>query len=271
MFECEKCGKCFVKKYHYNRHVQSISSCSSNIAESENKKTKHMCQHCGRYFSKNSNLNRHLENNQMCNIFRTFRKDMQSMVDNIHSTNTINNTTNINKNNVLIQMVPPGKEYIDHITQPRLLRILDSTFTNAIKELMRLIYFSEEAPQNNGWCIMYPRHKSGSLKYNHHTNTIERKSTDQVINEQFTNMMNLISPMINDVMTKNEDGMLNLNRTQMRNCEMFYGLFGTTDLLKEHPEHYDNILMLGYNYQNKSLKTWTDNKIQGKYKQITNE
>lgn len=265
MYECQQCGKCFDKKREMVRHKANKNGCISE--ELEFSKGTIYCKYCQKTFSTHRSLKRHITNpNSVC----FFKDELKGMIGPNIGQLVINNNQTINQtNNQLIQIVPSGKEYIGHITRPRLLELLDTNFDNVLKELMRLIYFSKEAPQNQRWCIMYPKEEFGSLEYNNETNTVEKKSTDQVINKQFDNMMDLMSPLINEIMTENELGKLPLTPAQERNCDMFYQLYGTTDLYEDYPRYFKSILMMAYNYQHEPLESWTKNNVKGKYKQIT--
>ena len=71
---------------------------------------------------------------------------------------------------------------------------------------MRLTFFNKEVPENNKWCVLYPKEEYGALTYNHKTENVERWITDQIIDNNFENMMFLISqrtPLMSHKKTSN--------------------------------------------------------------------
>ena len=299
MFVCSRCTKKFKTKFNLNRHMEDrINPCDdkknnkrARTEDREMEKETHSnyvepvdkfqglnteiieCEHCKKTFSSQSNLDRHWYNspNTPCAVVRAMKETLKESLKEsvvpvlVPSTVNINNTNN---NIVQPMFVKPGKEDIDHITREVLLGLLDSnSFTNMCSDLMRLLYFNRNVPQNNNWMIAYPRNGQAGVAFNYDTNEFERKSTKDMIDDKFANMVNLLQPLIEEIYKEDERDHI-LNGQQKKNITRYYAHFGMMQISKESPEVYERIHEMAFNYKTIPMASWKEQGLTGNHLSI---
>lgn len=276
MYACSVCNKTFSTKQrfqsHLNRKNDTCSQFLNNFLSIEGmgqQKTLKLsdinygtidndfkCKHCNKTFDRQFFLDRHLNSiNTACYTMRTTLKRPPPMPTSISVKN--------NLNQVLI--VRHGKERIDHITKEVLLSILNQpSFIKMFTDLASVMYFNKVVPENSNWCIVYPNNLQAGVEYNHDTTQFERKSTVDIIDEKFANMLDLLQPLIEEIYR--EDELYNiLNYQQKINIRHYYGLFGVMQISKESPDIYNAIHNLSYNSRSIAMTSWKEQGLNGKY------
>lgn len=267
MFVCQKCDRCFSNKSNYNRHLKRKNPCKKKKIDPKQYETIDFpCEYCQNDFTTKQNLNRHKKNtNTACYITRTMKQEMQALKEAILSnppsttnniTNVTNVTNNVTNNNIInVQIVAPGKENMDHITVETVLDLMNHDFSHMMSELMRLIYFNKDVPENNHWCVKYTKSEYGVLQFNTDTQLIERLLTPKIINLHFDNMMELLAPIVNKI----TPAMIE-SRQQKVNLSLFYEYYGVSDLQEEKPHDYHDLKMMAFNNKVVPVEHW---KIKG--------
>lgn len=279
MFECERCCRIFTRKYHLERHLNKKTPCkpekndikkylSDYDSPEEPPQLELTCQYCQVTFSRKQRLTSHLENPRLgCFHKKILKEELSRMKLTTVVNQTVNHVKNINNvnnvNNVNIYILPQGKERIDHIKEEQLLSILNQEYSVVIHELMRLIYFNKDVPENNNWGILYPNNEYGALHYNIDTNVIERWLTSQIVDKNYENMLELILPLMDKI-----SAVTNLNQEQRRNITRFYHDFGSDYVSKVSPEKFNNVKMVAYNNRHIPFETWKKLGLNGDYKNI---
>jgi hypothetical protein len=126
------------------------------------------------------------------------------------------------------------------------------------------MYFNKNVPQNNNWMIAYPRNGQAGVAFNYDTNEFERKSTNEIIDEKFANMINLLQPLIEQIYREDELHNI-LNTQQKRNITRYYAHFGMMEISKESPEVFAKIHDMSYNYKTIPMKSWKDQGLTGNH------
>lgn len=275
MLKCVRCGKCFTKKSDLTRHLRRMNACKvtdmsdmsefSNYQEEKRNKSAKMfsCEFCSKSFSYKQSLDKHIKNpNNSCFVLKEIqplKREVNSLKENPQTVinNTVNNIININ-------LVAPGEESIDHITQAQVLELLKANnFDMVIYELMRLIYFNKEVPQNSHWCIAYPKDKYGALQYNNETAIIERLLTQRTINVHFQNMLALVAEKLGEIIKNRK-----LDINQLRNINQFYQYIGMDNIETEDSQAFEHVKMLAYNNRSVPIAVWKDLGIMGEHKNV---
>lgn len=264
MHICKYCKRGFEYKSRLVSHLDKGCNGTESFIGNQNKLE---CQLCRKKYIRKDFFEKHVEKCKQKLIRENQNTSVQSpqIINNYITNNNITNDNRVIVNQNIIQFNLPGKESISHIDQKKLLEILNKPFPYAIRELMRLIYFNEDIPENSKWCIAYPKDEYGALQYNHETENIDRWVTKDIVDENFENMMYLISPMVDQVMG-DQDLFETLNQRQKQNINMFYGYFGISSLSNENPADFKNIKMMAFNNKNIPLELWENLKLKGSYK-----
>ena len=141
------------------------------------------------------------------------------------------------------------------------------TFQDVSRDLMKLMYFNPCVPQNSGWCIIYPKNENAAMVLDPKSRTFKRENIFKVIDNKFTNMMDKISPLVNEIYndpeTRNK-----LSTNQQRNISQFYHHFGMTHISKDSPMIYQEIHSLGYTERQTSMDTWKKEGLDAKHLSI---
>jgi hypothetical protein len=290
IIKCQNCDKIFYNKIDLKYHTTHANCSKNNIIEKLNKSPVRSfpCNLCDLSFTTKQNLTRHLTNtktkcykNKLAkeeNPYLKLMKGDEKYTINNYNNQTYNNNqitnnnqqiTNNNQyitnqniiqpiiNNIhpVVVLAKHGKETTSHITKEMMLKLLDTkSFTGMCTELMRLMYFNNEVPENQNWTIIYPKNKKAGLQLNYETNKFERVATYNIIDDKFDNMIELLLPLIEEI--DEEDKIkFNLNEDQRKNILRFGRHYGM-EISKESEEIYESVHNMAYNSRKVPMKTW---------------
>jgi len=268
VFMCQVCNSPFTKKRNLERHLNTNCSLIKNKSEFIFESDVIKCKFCHKIFAKSYRLDRHLKSIQGdCFKLRnhvptdSITINNNQKIINKNYNKTINNQTINNQtfNQIAIQpiivLAKHGEETISHITKEVMLGLLDTkSFTGMCTELMRLLYFNDEVPENQNWTIVYPKNKKAGLQLNKETNKFERVETYNIIDDKFDNMIELLLPLIEEI--EEEDKIKkNLNEDQRKNILRF-GRHYKMEISKESEEIYESVKEMAYNERKRSMATW---------------
>jgi len=159
-YKCKKCNKTFNHLGNYNSHINRIFSCSGNKLndkncniKEENKQDELTCRYCNKIFSRKDVCVRHEKSNCKKKKNETVIPDELKKPTVINNFKTINNFQTINniQQNFNYQensgINPFGKEDVSFLTHNIMKNVLKNP-DNGIPQLIRLIHFNPEIPQN---------------------------------------------------------------------------------------------------------------------------
>lgn len=194
-----------------------------------------------------------------------------TMINPIINNNTINptvNNTTLNPNDKNSKdkkgkFVLPGHEYIGHITKEMILQIFQQKFSTVCVDLMNLIYFNKDVPQNSGWSIAYPKNEMAAVVFNHESGEFERKSTEDIIEDRFANMIELLFPLVRSIQ---DDVVLypTLSDMQKGNLVRFLSHLGYR-IATDSPFIYKIIHKLCYEQRKIPMKLWGEYGYKGNH------
>jgi hypothetical protein len=273
-YQCERCLVFFSSKQRYNSHINKLKTCDisplSSVVDNNLLAIKGVdiikCKYCNKLFDKKYRLERHLNSvNSKCYIERHARKSDEGKYGTI--INNINNS--INNNNILpLIFVEHGNECVKHITKEVMLKMLaQPNFIKFCVDLMKVTYFDRKVPKNNNWFIAYPKNDKAGIEFNHETFQFERKPTIDIIDDKFSNMMDLLQPLIEEIYREDEETE-NLTHIQRMNIKRYYGYFGVMQISKESPEIYQALHDLAYNMRSVPMTTFKEQGLDAKYLSI---
>jgi Zinc finger, C2H2 type len=275
-FYCYICDIPFAKEYNLNRHI------SRNKCQEKTKvKNNITCEYCNKLFEKKSKLERHLSNIKgECYNLRNEKYKPITINNQINNQTIIQNQTNItnninNTNNTFIQIQPVikekvilakhGEETISHITKDIMLEILNiESFPKMCTELMRLLYFNKKVPENRNWTIVYPKNQNAGIEYNHTSGKFERKKTYNIIDDKFSNMVNLLFDLVQEI-SRDDIENDHLSKRQKINVNKYCMHFGQLDISKTSKEVYNSIHSFAYNSRIDQMKEWGENGHKGNH------
>jgi Zinc finger, C2H2 type len=280
---CNICKKEFHKKFNLERH-ESINTCHEGnkmIKYNDNLK----CDFCNKVFDRQFNLDRHLSSKRG-DCYKIRKEKEKSLIIN-NNNQTINQTINNNQtyinNNIqniqniqnIIQLQPVikekvilakhGEETISHITKEVMLEILSiESFPKMCTELMRLLYFNKEVPENRNWTIVYPKNQNAGIEFNHETLRFERKKTYNIIDDKFSNMVNLLFDLVQEI-SRDDIENDHLSKRQKINVNKYCMHFGQLDISKTSKEVYKSIHEFAYNSRIEQMKEWGESGHKGNH------
>lgn len=273
MFSCKRCEKCFDRKYDYIRHLEKKKPCQMKHSVLK-RPEEFRCNNCAKEYSSQSNLNKHMRTNKICKMQRSHAEKQDQLLEKMNAIqeqllnrpqtviNNVQNVQNVQNVNLNINFVRPGEESIDHIDKAKLLECLShEDFSKVIKELMRLVYFNKDAPENSHWCVGYPKDKFGALQYNIETSIIDRMVTKETINFHFENMCYLLAEKMNELM---RDGELSI--CQLRNINKFYQYVGSDSI--QEGNTLECVKMMAYNNRMLAVDLWKHLQIRGEHNML---
>lgn len=219
LYICEKCNKSFEEKSKYKRHLDKKIPCSDNNFQKIEKLEE--CKYCSKKF-KASELQSHLnDNNNVCHYKQKetlaislidakldklmpvlLNTNDKSVIINNNSKIINNNSKIVNKNGKELKKIEfrkPGKERVDHITKEMILQIFQKKFSSVCVDLMTLIYFNPDVPENSMWSIAYPKNEEAAIVLNQDTDEFERKLTEDIVEDKFENMIELLFPLVRSI------------------------------------------------------------------------
>lgn len=160
-YKCKKCNKVFNHLGNYNSHIMRIFPCNSknenkekiinnDVAENESQ-----CKYCRKIFSRKDVCLRHeksnCKNKKMFDCEKLKEEIKQTVINNFQTINNFNTINNFQQNiqqNTNININPFGKEDTSFLTHSVMKNILKNP-DNGIPQLIRLIHFNPEIPQNH--------------------------------------------------------------------------------------------------------------------------
>ena len=131
--QCEKCNKCFTRKYTMNKH---FNNCKGPINPLQ-------CETCKEIFTHRNNKYKH---QKKCKLIQLAKQEeeqkaaIQNITNNNITNNITNNTVNDNSNNVTVNNIivfdPKNMELLnDHITKKQLQKMVaDTDFTKILTD-----------------------------------------------------------------------------------------------------------------------------------------
>ena len=164
--------------------------------------------------------------------------------------NTINNCiinqqhNESNNNNFNFSLSLPQKERLDHISTKDVLRILNKDdFPESVGQLMEQVYFHPKAPENINWCVTDEYAAFGALEYNHESQTLIRKDTENVITRHLQYVLFGMSDMLEELRTSGS-----FNDQQGMNYSRFYNMVGKSSFDPDIVKSIKQKAYLGRNY-----------------------
>jgi uncharacterized C2H2 Zn-finger protein len=269
IFKCEKCEKCFNKKYDYETHLNKKKSCVEdlkivNYKQSLVENSIH-CEFCNQCFKSNRDLIRHLNSKNTCFSNRTDNKFKKAYIETLNLYN--NNIGKLEVNNKIkpVKFRKRGKERVDHITRDVVLELFkNQKFILICEELMKLIYFNEKVPENSSWSIAYPKNDTAGVVYNDDDDDFERRSTKQIVEDKFSNMINLLVPVMQSI-HKDVEFYETLSDIQQVNMVNFFYHLGMYQISKESPDVYEAMHKLCYAQRKIPMKLWSEQGYSGSH------
>lgn len=183
-FLCEKCGKKYKTKKHYNNHSKKCIGIDILT-----------CPKCMKRFSTTSNKSKHINKNNC--VAKSI----------IYSNSTINNTNNTNSNNTNsnnnIYINNYGSERTDYITIDDILEIINKN-SNIISKYIELKHFNSNFPENCN--IKFIKNKACNVKKN---NKWELHDIDELsknmCSKNASELYNLVNLNNNEIKEKNKN------------------------------------------------------------------
>jgi hypothetical protein len=262
-FKCVECEKDFTTKGNLERHRKITGHHKELTKESKGElvlleDVGFECNFCKKKFTSQFNLERHMYNspNTPCYLIRHLKATTAPII--IPTTNNI-------KNIIQPNFVKHGFEYIDHITKEVMLELLKlPSFVLFSCELMKKLYFSIEVPQNNNWTIAYPKNLKAGVVFNYNSQNFERGSTIDIIDDKFSNMMNLFQPLIEEIYREDQEKR-NLTPIQRRNACCFYEHYGMMQISIEDTYLFEQLRDVAYNNKSVPMTNWKEQGLSGNH------
>jgi hypothetical protein len=271
MFKCEKCEQCFDKKQNYEKHKRKKNNCANlNIVKYEDVIQSPKCEYCLKYFDSLKDLQRHLDSKKNSCFTKRIKKEPKTFIESFYlQSGNINNFNNFNyniKNKVKpVKFRKRGKERVDHITKEVVLELFkNQKFILICEELMKLIYFNEKVPENSSWSIAYPKNDTAGVVYNDEDDDFERRSTKQIVEDKFSNMINLLVPVMQSI-HKDTEFYEMLSDIQQVNIVRFFYHLGMYQISKESPDVYKAMHKLCYEQRKIPMKLWDEQGYSGSH------
>src|SRR5690606_29436909 len=102
------------------------------------------------------------------------------------------------------------------------------------------------------------------IEYNHTSGRFERKSTCDIIDDKFSNMINLLFELVQEI-SKDDIINDNLSKRQKINVNKYCMHFGQLDISKTSKDVYKSIHDLAYNSRKDQMSVWKDNGHEGNH------
>lgn len=253
MYTCKNCTKCFDKKYQWLNHTNKKNECHPLLPQNGKKlsspikvidKKPFKCGICNKGFTTRGNLKRHNLTVGFCCENFVFKCKGQT------------------------NFIKPGTETTTQFTREALLELLNTkSFASMHSDMAKVLYFNKDAPENCNWIIAYSKNDKGAIIYNYDLNQFERKPTIDVMNDKFSNMMDLLLPLIEELYKEDEKDDF-LNRDQKKNIAKFYGLYGVHNIFEEAVEIYYSIHEMAFNNKVIPMEYWKEHGLNANHLSI---
>jgi hypothetical protein len=225
------------------------------------KRNDFQCIECGKKFISNAHLIRH-KNAKMsdCAIQQLQETIVQLQKKQVISNEDMNNF-NVNVDKTIITSSPAvlisDGERVDHITKDIMLNFLQiEGFAPMCCRFVEEIYFNPKVQENHSWFILYIKDDTGAISYDHEHGQLMRRRTEDVINEKYVNMLNLIHPMIKEIFEENATNN-ELKHMQSRNLERLNDHYvSQITLFKEDRSVFETIRRFASNFREIPIKTF---------------
>lgn len=273
-FICSYCKKSLRNKQKLDVHELN---CGEKINNYMSDKYRITCTFpdCKSEFTSLGNLNKHIKKYHTSFDQNISINSTNNVTKNITNNITNNITKNINigsikavsNNDIKIQpllFVKHGEEKIDHITKEFLLKLLNyASSQKMFFDLMEQFYFSREVPENNNWMLAYPYNDKAAVVYDHDKEKFTRASTEKTINDKFSNMIDKLVGMIDEIREGEE-----LTRNQQLNVLHFLDKECVYDLSEQYPEIFGLMHKLGYDKREIPMASWKEQGLDAKHLSI---
>ena len=124
--------------------------------------------------------------------------------------------------------------------------------------------FNKEVPENRNWTIVYPKNQNAGVEYNHETLRFERKKTYNIIDDKFSNMVNLLFDLVQEI-SRDDIENNNLSKRQKININKYCMHYGQLDISKTSEAVYDSIHSFAYNSRKDQMKEWGESGHKGNH------
>ena len=272
MNKCNICYKTFNKPYDYKRHMEKkCFILDIHKLQTSNIEDTIQCKYCLKKYDKVYNLKRHL-NNSKKSCFYMNNMTPTTIINNenkiVNDNRVINNISIDNHSTTIINNVilaKHGEETIAHITKDVMLELLNiESFPKMCTELMRLLYFNKEVPENQNWTIVYPKNKNAGIEFNHTSGKFERKSTYDIIDDKFSNMVALLFDLVQEI-SRDDIEKNHLSKRQKINVNKYCMHYGQMDISKTSKEVYSSIHSFAYDSRKTQMEVWKENSHSGNH------
>lgn len=272
MFECKKCGKCFEYDSDYTKHLTISTNCNLYLSiDSSNNE----CHLCHKIFVNKSSLTRHLKTVgnkcQQLIDFQTakdqFKKEIKNeILEELKKSKMLSITNNVINSSVSNNFLfaKPGDECMKHITKEVILELLNKKFEHICVALMQDAYFNRGVPKNHNWCLAYPNNDKAAVVFNYDKNEFVRESTEETINRKFTNLLELLTPVLLEIIEE-EDQTGFLNKTQRANLIRLQYFSNVEKLSEEAKALHSDIRKVAHENRKIPMKTWDESGLKGNH------
>ena len=248
-FSCRNCNKIYKSYMGMWLHIKNNHTDMNKEITKEN-----ICKYCNKEFNFRQSRWKH---EQKCKITNNISlaeqvkqlsdkvRTLESKPSNVITNNTMNNTTNNNKIQYIINA--PGTESIDHLSLDKQREIMQKGL-NSLTHLIKINNFNKDNPENHSYCVTALNDKHASV-INPDTNTIMKTDkTDLFDKILICNLKNLESISCNPNFNKIESNEY-MDKIQTLKELMFKNRKGMK-------KYYQEINLISYNNKDLILETW---------------
>ena len=145
---CDKCGKCFEKKSHFESHTQRKNPCGFNNAQQNTNNLQ--CKYCNKVLSRSDALQRHMIKCKIKfhNNTNTHNSHNVTNSQNTNSQNTNSYNTNYN-NTYNIKLTPFGQEDLSNIPNDVYCKMFLNRCYFSVSEFIKYVNFDKDKPENH--------------------------------------------------------------------------------------------------------------------------
>jgi hypothetical protein len=106
--------------------------------------------------------------------------------------------------------------------------------------------------------------KNAGVEFNHETLRFERKKTYNIIDDKFSNMVNLLFDLVQEI-SRDDIENNNLSKRQKINVNKYCMHYGQLDISKTSEAVYDSIHSFAYNSRKDQMKEWGESGHKGNH------